>query len=402
MIHVHFGAGRLGLGLVLPFFQAPGIESFLLNRAVSGARPTGSTTLAPDRRNELLAAGPDHAYVIQACGTDVARREVVRFDGFRSYADGEAGDVVRPIVKGSAGRMDGVIVTASLLSAANYPPVLQALEALSGMRARGEVGPVFLAACENTLTAHDVFEDPDLRGWLPEETMEHVTCVHALVDRVCVGMEEGSEAGRPVVVVQAEEYGSLKLELTPGTEALAARLRASRVEFTRHVAVEKQIKSWLLNGSHWLLALAAFQESRGDRELRLNEFLSASPERRHFAQSVMNEMHEGVAVILRREPRYADFVRDCDPDVYLRGAVDAVLPRFMSNDDPMSRILARFQAPTPEAPRSIEAFSRRFSDRVDEPLSAFADKRGFAPPAAIRSVQSLVRLIASGTYIDAA
>ncbi len=36
------------------------------------------------------------------------------------------------------------------------------------------------------------------------------------------------------------------------------------------MATEKQLKSWLLNGSHWLLALEAFEESHGDKELRLD------------------------------------------------------------------------------------------------------------------------------------
>ncbi len=43
MLHIHFGAGRLGLGLVAPFFQRPGSELHLLNRAVSGTNATGST-----------------------------------------------------------------------------------------------------------------------------------------------------------------------------------------------------------------------------------------------------------------------------------------------------------------------------------------------------------------------
>ena len=402
MLHIHFGAGRLGLGLIVPFFQKPGSESFILNRADSGAKPTGSTTLSPQRRNELLAGSPDHVYIIQEPGPAEARRSVVHYDGFVEYRDDDAVDRIRAILDGSARRADGVVVTASLLSAANYGPVLQALELLAGMRVQGAVGPVFFVACENTLSAHEVFQHQDFCDVISADVREHVACVHALVDRVCVGLEEGQLDSRPVVVVQAEEYGSVKLELTEETEELAGRLEGSQVVFTRHVAVEKQIKSWLLNGSHWLLALAAFQESRGDRNMKLNEFLKASPERQQFARAVMNEMHEGIAVILRREPRYAAFLEEWDPDVYLRGAVEAVLARFLSNEDPITRILARFQAPKPDALGTIEAFSKRFNDRVDEPLSAYVEKKGVPPPAATRSMQSLVRLIASGTYIDAA
>lgn len=54
MLHIHFGTGRLGLGLVAPFFQSEGSELYLLNRSSSAKNPTGSTALEPSRRNELL------------------------------------------------------------------------------------------------------------------------------------------------------------------------------------------------------------------------------------------------------------------------------------------------------------------------------------------------------------
>ena len=98
----------------------------------------------------------------------------------------------------------------------------------------------------------------------------------------------------------------------------------------------------------------------------------------------------------------ACFVAEVDPDVYLKGATDAILSRFLGNDDPMSRILARFQAPTPERPDTVEAFRQRFADRVDGPIAAYAETRGAPPPAATHSLESLARLIASETYINAA
>ena len=222
-----------------------------------------------------------------------------------------------------------------------------------------------------------------------------------LVDRVCVGLEEDTKGEIPAVLVRAEEYGSLKLELREETEALQQGLDGSQVEFTRHVHTEKQVKNWLLNGSHWLIALAAFNESKGDQTLKLNEFLSASPERRAFASKLMDEMSEGVATILRTDPRYAEFVHEIDPEDYLHGASRAILDRFIQNEDPITRILARFQAPSTETPGSVGTFSKRLSDRVDEPILAYQEKTGAPPAAASQSVQSLLRLLASGTFIDA-
>ena len=402
MLHIHFGAGRLGLGLVVPFFQKTGSKTFILNRAVSGAKPTGSTALDPKRRNDLLRENPDKCYVIQEPGAQDARRRVVHYDGFFEYNDEDVEEIIRPIVEGYPPGHDCVVVTASLLTPENYRPVLQALASLAAMKKDRSGGPIFFVACENTFSAQEVLDHKNLCEMLPTELRGQVTCVAALVDRVCVGLEEAQEDSHPAVLVHAEEYGSLKLELTPETEPLATMLKGSEIEFTKHVAVEKQIKNWLLNGSHWLLALAAFQESGGDRDLKLNAFLQESPQRREYAESVMAEMREGVLAILRRQPEYAEFVRDVDADAYLKGAAHAILERFMSNEDPISRILARFQAPTSESPASVQAFSQRLADRVDEPISAYVEDKGMAPPAATQSIQSLVRLIASGTFINAA
>jgi hypothetical protein len=402
MLHIHFGAGRLGLGLIVPFFQTAHSETFIVNRAVSTAKPTGSTALEARRRNDLLGSNPDRVYILQQTVEEGAQRHVVRYDGFFEYGDDSVEDTIRLIIGGSCQHRDGIIVTASVITATNYRPVLRALQVMAEMRARAATGPIFLVACENTISAPEVFADPEFSEMISEEMRQHVTCVHALVDRVCIGLEEGREGLHAVVVVCTEEYGSLKLELSPGTEELAEQLEGSKVEFTRYVATEKQLKSWLLNGSHWLLALEAFEESHGNKELRLNQFLKEKPERLRFAEAVLAEMSEGIAVILRRKPEHADFVRDVDPEDYLRGSAKAILRRFLSSDDPMSRILARFQAPTSEMPTSIQAFAKRFADRVEDPITAYSEVKGVPPLAAMRSVNSLVRLIASGTYINAA
>ncbi len=105
------------------------------------------------------------------------------------------------------------------------------------MRARGATGAIFLVACENTLSAPDVFADPELGTMISEEMRQHVTCVHALVDRVCIGLEEGREGPHPVAVVSTEEYGSLKLELKPETEELASQLQGHSILITSGSAV---------------------------------------------------------------------------------------------------------------------------------------------------------------------
>ena len=403
MLHVHFGAGRLGLGLVAPFFKTPGSELYLLNRAVSGANPTGGTALSPARRNELLRDHPERHYFIQPPSAPASAREVVQYDAFRTYEGDDLDDLVRSIARDSRGKGAGVVVTASVLAAPSYGPVIRALNLLSHLKEEGgePIGPIFLVACENTLSAHEVFKDEELFGQIDPRTREHVTCVHALVDRLCVGLEEDDSSPHPTVRVAAEEYGSLKLEWNPETEPLVGLCRGSRVEFSKHVEAEKQIKSWLVNGSHWLIALSAIRPGEPPSELKLNEHLNESPKHKEFAATALAEMSEGVAILLRSDPKYADFAREVDVDAYLAGARKAILERFASTEDPISRILARFRAPSSEDHHTIESFNKRFADRVDGPLEAYAAEHGVVPPAASRSLFNLHRLLAHGHFVDA-
>jgi mannitol-1-phosphate/altronate dehydrogenase len=402
MLHLHFGAGRLGLGLIAPAFQAPGSELIILNRAVSSANVTGSTALSPARRNELLRDNPNQTYFIQKPGGTAADRQNVQYDGFFSYEEHEVIPIIHNILEISRSKKRGVIVTASILKPENYRAVLRALNTLSQRREDGEfIGPIFFVACENTLTAQQVFEDRSLFGSMTAVIRRNVTPVAALVDRLCVGLEEIADGSVPAVQVRVEEYASLKLELHSDTEGLVELCNGSQVEFSRHLEVEKQIKSWLVNGSHSLMALEAFQASQGDQDLKLNEFIRSTPERRQFATSVMAEMREGVAIVLRSDPHYTSFFEDVDVDDYLKGAAKAILHRFHSTEDPITRILARFRAPTSAAHTSVEAFSKRLADRINEPINAYTSAKGAAPPATSHSLLSLVQLVASGTFIDA-
>jgi hypothetical protein len=373
----------------------------ILNRAVSSANVTGDTALSPARRNELLKDNPDQAYFIQQPGGSTGDRQSVRYNGFFAYEEHEVTPIVQSILEASGSQRRGVIVTASILKPENYRSVLSALNVLSQRREAGElVGPIFFVACENTLTAQEVFKDRALFGSMTAAIRRNVTPVAALVDRLCVDLEEIVSGSFSTVQARAEEYASLKLELRPETEGLVELCKGSQIEFSRHLQVEKQIKSWLVNGSHSLIALEAFQASHGDRDLKLNEFICSTPERGQFAASVMAEMREGVAIVLRSDPRYASFVEDVDVDNYLEGAAEAILRRFHSTEDPISRILARFRAPTSDAHTSVEAFSKRFADRINEPIYAYKAEHGVAPPATSHSLLSLLQLVASGTFID--
>ncbi|MGI4826834.1 MAG: hypothetical protein ACRYFU_01375 [Janthinobacterium lividum] len=408
MLHIHFGTGRLGLGLVAPFLKTPDSELFLLNRASSGHNVTGSTALDPARRNELLKCSLRHEYLIETPGsmqTSVTEpRERVQYDGFSVYGDGDVAQQVQEILNGSRGKSKGIVVSGSVLTVENYVPVVDALNAICRAKEAGdsEIGDVYLIACENTVSAHEVLKHDDLADQIEEFTRKHVHCVHALVDRVCVEIEECTFEGEPEVMVRAEEYGSLKLELCPNTEGLPKLLQGSKAEFSRYLDIEKEIKLWLLNGSHWLIALTAFRESDGNVDLKLDDFINATKDHRTYAAEVVNEMRDGIEALLRSNPQYAPFVKDVDVSAYLDGAAASILERFKANDDTITRILARFRAPTPEETTTVQSFVDRFLHKIEQPLVAYQAAKGIPPKAATQGIFNLFRLQASGTYVDTA
>lgn len=332
----------------------------------------------------------------------VSPREQVHYDGFFAFDEENITSVVERILSQSREKSKAVVVTASVLSAKNHGPVIDALNVIGRAKETGadDIGNIYLVACENTVSAFEVMHHEDLAVRIAKQAADHVRAVHALVDRVCVEVEEVMFEGEPTVMVRAEEYGSLKLELGQDTDDFLGLLAGSRVQFSRHLDVEKEIKSWLLNGSHWLIALTAFRETGGNPELRLNEFIMGTRDHELYAFEVLDEMRDGIEALLRSKPQYEGFVRDVDVTAYLKGAADSILARFKANGDPITRILARFRAPCRDEVTTVQSFVDRFLHRIDPPLLAYQAEHGVPAKSATQGIFNLFRLQASGTYVD--
>jgi hypothetical protein len=355
----------------------------------------------PARRNELLQNQSRQEYLVETPGTSTDPRERVHYDGFYAFTEETIQSTIAEILERSQAKDRGIVVTASVVTVDNYGPTVSALNTICKVKAAGKpIGDVYLVACENTVSAYEVFAHEGLGKQLDEETRSQVRCVHALVDRVCVELEECSIDGEPILAVRAEEYGSLKLELGPHTEGLPELLKGSRIEYSRYLDVEKDIKSWLLNGSHWLIALTAFQETGGNADVKLNEFITETEDHKLYAAEVIGEMRDGIEALMRSQDQYADFVRDVDVSAYLDGAAESILNRFKANEDTITRILARFRAPTPDEVSTVQQFIDRFLHRIEEPLVAYQEKKGVPPKSATQGIFNLFRLQASGTYVD--
>ena len=85
--------------------------------------------------------------------------------------------------------------SASILTLKNYAAVIRALNLLAGRAADGGIGRIYFVACENTLSAPAIFREASILPLLTAEALENISWVHALVDRMCVGLERRRAGG---------------------------------------------------------------------------------------------------------------------------------------------------------------------------------------------------------------
>lgn len=130
------------------------------------------------------------------------------------------------------------------------------------------------------------------------------------------------------------------------------------------------------SSKNWLIAIEAFSASAGDPDVKLNEFLNSSPERKQFAVDVMTEMRDGIEVLLLQDPEYEEFRKDIAPGDYLNGTANVILQRLSRRTilSPVSWLAS------------------------GSPHQTTGEKR--VPAAAAHSKFSLVQLAASGTFVD--
>lgn len=441
MLHIHFGCGRLGLGLIAPYMRTADSELVLFNRSPSDSpsaqagwlvdRPSQAFDSPPAEgdlvtptdavgRNALLADGanrgdgePPYYLISHSNGHDQRGRSRVRYNRFFTYGD-DIDTLIHNVLEQSCQKHKGVIVSSALMQVQHYAGVVRALNVLrganemSGPAAHNDatqvqekrIGRLYFVACENMFDTADVLADEAFADMLGTPGQRPIHCVTALVDRICSRMDRCMEDGRERLLVSTESYGKLTLHEESGQTALAEMLAGSKVTFSKHLQTEREIKVWLLNGSHLLIALTAFRETNGDMDLKLNEFIADSTMHRYFAGEIITEMRDGVEAVLQSDPTYASFLHDVDITAYLDETAACILSRFAHNEDSVIRILNRFRAPAEDDIFAVQTFVSILLRKIERPLHAYAEKFGVPPKASTEALVNVLRLQASATYAN--
>ncbi len=338
VLHIHLGASKLALGLILPIATEVGLETHLIGRPGPGSRPAYGVALVPSRPISFFPlasfGGP-----FDLAGVDPRIAEALQ-DG------------------------DPMLITSTLRGAISqrYEFVSELLEAR-----HAEDDTVFIA-CENSL--HPAYED--LRKKFEPAGVQFLSTV---VNRICPRFLPPSHGRR---VVLAHEVGEWLIEEPERPAAFQALLeRSDLVRFHKKAELEalEERKRWVVNGGQLYLAMLA--HDAGEKSLTK---AARSPLR-----DPMTHFHaEANRVLALRHPDLSDDL----PYALMHGKA------FCEIADNVPRMVAMQRA-------DLTPFFRNFERRIGEPARlAAGQNEGKVPPIFLRALEILDSLLGKRRAYD--
>lgn len=356
---VHFGAGRLGLGLVLPIVSRCRLDVLCAN---SPASNPGSA-----HRHTCLARDKSYWVLVRESGnrSEVAIADFVVIDDSSIERLGSIIEDPRTVLVTCA-------MGCSRLEA--FVPTLQTL--LHRRSAANPGDPLFVIACENT--TEDAYES------LRRSRLPGVHFLECVVDRICYRVEVRPTDGP--VEVEVERHARWTIQLPPSvapehrerlTTLLAPAIATGEVVVVEAIGPDRAKKRWLVNGPHLALSILA-RASLVRPYVYLDEFMLENP---GIVRQVMDEyvdrlVLEGFGI---------------DPAEY-EAYAETTVARFAKNPDEIDRIMRRFQR------KSLEEFLRLdLFPKLCMPAEALARRPGaYWPTGITQAVHECLRMISRG------
>lgn len=189
MKHLHFGAGRLGLGLVATMAHEAGLTTIIYNRETTASKAKSGDEISPKRRNELLSQKP--RFVSSTLDPIKPNATKISFKEFRTYnSESSPDEFAQPLSTN-----EPWLVTASLIAPEAYDfPAAVVAEAAKARMEMGIAAPIYLMAFENEFKT-DLFEakvkeaternHPEI-----DQAALPVVGVNIMADRICTSLDE--------------------------------------------------------------------------------------------------------------------------------------------------------------------------------------------------------------------
>lgn len=398
MVQIHFGAGRLGLGLLGPLANQSKFPFVILNREASDTFAREGDRISPSQKNALLlnASGSFSHYALQSMNMNETKRGIslVPFAGFQLYNDENVQELGQTYADDVA-ELPFVFITATLTNVEFYMSVFNFLiglvDRLNSLRSTCRV---YLMCCENDFNTDKVWDF--FSSLISPAGRRRITPVRSVVDRICTSLTE--EQG--ILCVLCEEFGRVTIEDRNLEKDFRDKLADNPlVRMTHHFEAERDLKIFVVNGSHLAIALQSYAK----RPWQINEFISFSNENAEFAWGLIQEIRDGtIAVLQTNTKRYGDFATDPRRIEYVNTLALEFFERIRTTDDYATRILSRFRKPAlhPAKIDNVQRFMNRFDSRVIEPMQGYAARYGKQPLNLTTAFVSMIKLISTGQFVD--
>jgi len=374
--HVHFGAGKLGLGLVGWISNHLNLQLYIANRS-------NPATGILSARNRLIAE--QFGYDIAYGPTVVEAIRVVAVLNLDNVGDRQ--ELVSLIAS-----PETQLLTTSMVEA--HPSVMSIIREGLLQRARAAAQPLYILACENELKSEDLLAH--IESGLTEKDANAIrnagTFIPCVVDRVCVGVS----ALRGRTIVAAAQFGRLSLPPNADRAFFEGRLSQAARD-ANAIAIEHDIefaeikKKWLFNGPHLIIAINAYY----DGHLTFHEYVQNNSD---LAQEIFHEFAMGCFHVCSQNTRLLAMGVD---KIYrqIQNEVSINQQRFRDFPDSTQRIISRFLEPTKDKPNTLQLFFKNLRYKVVEPATTYCESEGQMPHRISYTLLRLIELIADGRFI---
>ncbi|MCE8539235.1 hypothetical protein KBY27_17400 [Ruegeria pomeroyi] len=407
MKHFHIGSGAFGLGFSVSLSKATGNTVIVVNRKSNGL---GGRCIA-----SLMETGGQ--YTINH-SDGYPSQHIVVDKCIELNGDGQSMGLASCLEPG-----DRVFFSTSVKMRNALLTYVGAFREIIEEVAAGRVkSPIYFLALENSFTSKEASDF--LKREFPEIASAlntHFVFIDAVVDRICTVNPDQSNG----VQIEAERYAKLyisnkghKGETEVSVNHISRELlqpkpddnvpdilkeRTSRiVTCVDNIEDYRRMKLVVLNGSHTILALRAFN----DKYTTINEFIR---ENRDWAEYVLEEMSAVASV----DPDFK--IIDPNFELECENFAKETLERFENSVDFVERVLHRFVDPwigvfdelfvhetdgNPEAIDYLSEFFRNLQLKVVEPMVNFQATTGQTPRLGLELFHLVALLLTDARYIS--
>lgn len=379
MRHIHFGAGKFGLGFAGWISKHLSLDLVIVNRAQKGGD-------ALSYQNQQISSNKQ--YEIEYGDGRRETIEVLQVLNLQCQAD-----VVTLIAL--IAEPQTKLITTSLRNAHSDVGTIM----LKGLMARAasHAKKAYVLAFENRVTSNQLREllTDGLAFSECLKVDQAASFIDCVVDRICPNLPI-VENNR--IIVTTERFGRLYLGLDGDgsffEERLSIQGRTERIiKCESDLSLRRLKKKWLFNGPHLLLAVTAFHENEFDfqawavrngdlvREM-LREFAIGCLS--HLAETGLATSAEMLAIIKQE----------------LQQEIALSQNRFEQIGDSTGRIISQFVQPTADNPDKLEKFFSDVHNKINIPALSYWRHEGKMPYQISLSLVYMIDLIAHGRFSD--